>query len=71
MLALRRRVGAAKRTGERRSAGLRGYDLIGVTQTEAWGSRVLTETWQGRRCGAGGSAGCPTAEGAADPVERP
>ena len=24
---------------------------------EVWGSRVLTETWQGRRCGAGGSAG--------------
>ena len=46
----------AKRTGERRSAGLRGYDLIGLTQTEAWGSRVLTETCQGRSCGAGGSA---------------
>ena len=45
-LALRRRVGAAKRAGERRSAGFRGYGLIGVAQTEAWDYGVLTETWQ-------------------------
>ena len=70
-LALRRRVSAAKRTGERHSAGLRGYDLIGLTQEEVWGSRVLTATWQGRSCGAGGSARSPAAEGAAGPVERP
>jgi len=62
-LALRRRVSAAKRTGERHSAGLRGYDLIGLTQEEVWGSRVLTATWQGRSCGAGGSARSPAAEG--------
>ena len=62
-LALRRRVSTAKRTGERHSAGLRGYDLIGLTQEEVWGSRVLTATWQGRSCGAGGSARSPAAEG--------
>ena len=36
-------VGAAKRAGERRSAEFRGYGLIGVAQTEAWGYGVLTE----------------------------
>jgi hypothetical protein len=42
-LELRRRFGAAKRAGERRSAEFRGYGLIGVAQTEAWDSGVLTE----------------------------
>ena len=62
--------GGASPGRARAASGVR-YRLKRLAQKYGGALGVLTETWQGRRCGAGGSAGSPVPEGAADPVEQP